>query len=185
MAKLQPPEKFSFKPVEWTEWIEEFGRYRRAMKLHKEDGETQRDTLIYVMGGKQANKISNTLKFGAAEVEDPEDPILKKTTQESDRDYEVLVRKFTEFFVPKRNIIYERSYFREKSQGKDETVEEYARELHLRAQHCGFKDQDDQVRDRIIVGLKDTIVKQKLELIDDLTLDQAITIARQHEQIKS
>ena len=55
MAKLDPPEKFSFKPNEWVDWIEEFGRYRRATRLHKEDGDIQRDTLIYVMGGKQAN----------------------------------------------------------------------------------------------------------------------------------
>ena len=57
MAKLHAPEKFSFRPNEWEEWIEEFSRYRRAMKLHKEDGETQRDTLIYVMG-KPAGKSS-------------------------------------------------------------------------------------------------------------------------------
>ena len=83
-----------------------FGRYRPATKLHEEDGETQRDTLIHVMGGKQANKIFKTLKFRAVEVEDPKDPAIKKTVQENDTDYEVLVRKFTGYFIPKRNIIH-------------------------------------------------------------------------------
>ena len=182
MAKLQPPEKFPLKPVEWTEWIEVLGHYRRPTKLHKEDGKSQRDTLIYVIGGKQANKILKTLKFRVVEVEDP---AIKKTVQESDTDYEVLVRKFTGYFIPKRNIIHERSHLHEKSQGKDETVQEFAPELHMWAQYCGCKDQDDQIRDRFVVGLNETIVRQKLELIDDLTLDRAITIARQHEQVKS
>ena len=170
MAKLHPPEKFSFKPNEWEEWIDEYHRYRRATKLHKEDGETQRDTLIYVMGGKQANQIFKTLKF--------------ETGKEVDTDYDTLVKKFTAYFVPKRNLTHERANFHEKSQGKDETVEEFVRELHTRVQHCDYQDHDDQVRDRFVVGLRDTVVKQKLELIDDLTLDKAVTIARQHEQVK-
>lgn len=58
--------------------------------------------------------------------------------------------------------MYERSHFHEKSQGKEETVEEFARELHTRVQHCDYQDPDDQVRDRFVVGLKDTTVKQKL-----------------------
>ena len=50
MAKLDPPPKFTFKPTEWLEWIEEFGRFRTATKLHKEDGDVQRDSLLYAMG---------------------------------------------------------------------------------------------------------------------------------------
>lgn len=77
--------------MEWEEWIEEFNRYRRATKLHKEDGDIQRDTLIYVMGGKQANKIFKTLKFV-----DPE----------KDTDFDTLVNKFTAYFILKRNLTH-------------------------------------------------------------------------------
>ena len=35
-----------------------------------------------------------------------------------------------------------------------------------------------------MVGVRDQAVKQKLQLITDLRLDKAMTIARQHEQVK-
>ena len=176
MAKLHAPEKFSFRPNEWEEWIEEFSRYRRATKLHKEDGETQRDTLIYVMG-KPAGKIFKTLKF---EVD-----AENAANSEKDTDYATLVKKFTEYFIPKRNLRHERSYFHEKTQGEKETVEEFSRELHARVASCDYKDPDEQMCDRFVVGLRDMELRQKLELIDDLTLDQAVSLARRHEQVKS
>ncbi len=169
MAKLDPPGNFSFKPNEWAEWIDEFHRFRRATKLHKEDGEVQRDTLIYVMGGKEANKIFKTLKFGE---------------NDKDTDYDTLVKKFDEYFVPKKNIIHERSLFQERAQRPGETVEEFVRDLQTLITNCEYDHADDMVRDRFVVGLLDTSVKQKLQLVDNLTLGKAVDIARQHEQVK-
>ena len=40
------------------------------------------------------------------------------------------------------------------------------------------------LRDRFVVAVKDQAVKQKLQLITDRSLDKAMTIARQHEQVK-
>ena len=34
------------------------------------------------------------------------------------------------------------------------------------------------------MGVRDQAVKQKLQLITDLSLDKAMTIARQHEQVR-
>ncbi len=109
---------------------------------------------------------------------------MKFATGEVDTKYDLLEKKFTQYFIPKRNIIHERSLFQEKMQSKEETVEEFARELQSLVEHCGYVDSDDQVRDRFVVGLQDTSVKQKLQLIEDLTLEKAVTIARQHEQVK-
>ena len=36
------------------------------------------------------------------------------------------------------------------------------------------------VRDRFVMGVRDKAVKQELQLITDLSLDKAMTIARQH-----
>ncbi len=43
MAKFDPPPKFTFKPTEWLEWIEEFGRFLTATTLHKEDSDVQKN----------------------------------------------------------------------------------------------------------------------------------------------
>ena len=95
MARYNPPEKFSFKPEEWEEWIEEFSRFRKATKLHLEDGEIQRDSLIYIMGGKKANKIFKTLKFGVIKVPDPNNAGQTIDKAEKDTDYDTVVNKFT------------------------------------------------------------------------------------------
>lgn len=183
MARYDPPEKFSFKAEEWPEWIEEFERFRKATKLHYEDGEVQRDSLIYCMG-KKANQIFKTLKFVVREVPDPNDNTKTVQLQEKDTDYDTVVEKLTAYFIPKRNIIHERSLFQERVQSRDETVEEFSRALQSLVEHCDYKDPDDQVRDRLVVGLRDSNVKQKLQLTHDLTLTKAIDIARQYEQVK-
>ena len=51
MARFNPPAPFSIKPNEWLEWLDEFASFRIATKLHKEEGDVQRDSLLYAMGG--------------------------------------------------------------------------------------------------------------------------------------
>ena len=183
MAKLDPPVKFSFKANEWEDWIADFGEYRIATELDDSDGRVQVSALMYTMGAKKAREIYNTFKYGKVTVANPSGSGTVEADESPD-DYEVIVKKFTDHFVPKRNIIHKRAIFQEAAQKEGQTVEEFARTLQTLVQTCGYKDPDDQVRDRFVVGLKDMAVKQKLQLIADLSLDKAITIARQHEQVK-
>ena len=169
--RLDPPKKFSFRPEEWPEWSTEFRRFRTAGKLHLEDGEIQRDTLIYCMG-QEAEKIYRTLTF------DEEG--------ESDSNFDCLMQKFTNYFIPKRNIIYERSQFQERKQKESETIEEFYRVLKDLVRFCNYGNEEESIiRDRFVVGLIDQKLKEKLQLIHDLTLKKALETARQHELIKS
>ena len=61
-------------------------------------------------------------------------------------------------------------------------MEEFVRELQSLSLHCEYVDTDDQVHDRFVVGLRHKVVKQKLQLISDLTPNIAIIIALQQEQ---
>ena len=126
MARFNPPALFSFKPNELLEWRYEFARFRIATKLHKEEGDVRRDSLVYAMGGRQANKIFRTLTFVAPEV------YIK---------YETLESKLTEYFIPQRNVIHERCVFQSRQQLANESVEEFARELQTLAVHCEYKEQ--------------------------------------------
>ena len=171
MAKFDPSPKFTLKPSEWLEWIEEFGRFRTATKLHKEDGDVQRDSLLYAMGGREAYRIFRTLLF---------------TPPDTDTDYNTLVNNLTDYFIPKRNIIHERCIFQERVQTTSESVEEFVRDLNTLALHCDYTNTTDMVRDRFVMGIGDPLVKQKLQLMTaDLSLDKAVTIARQNEQVKT
>ena len=91
---------------------------------------------------------------------------------EKDTDYDTLVKKLTEYFIYKRNLTHERAHFHERKRGKEETVEDFVRELHARVAHCDYKDPDKQVRECFVGSLRDTTVKRKLELINKNDTEQ-------------
>ena len=125
--RLDPPKKFSFRSEEWPEWSTELRRFRTAGKLHLEDGEIQRDTLIYCIG-QEAEKICRTLTF------DEEG--------ESDTNFDCLMQKITNYFSPQRNIIYERSQYLERKQKENETIEEFYKVLRDLVRFCNFGNED-------------------------------------------
>ncbi|KAK7101364.1 hypothetical protein V1264_019753 [Littorina saxatilis] len=96
MARYDSPQRLSYraKDWEWEGWIEEYSRFRRATKLYKEDGDVQRGSLLYSMGTQQAVQILKTFRW---------------EEEEEDTDYDLVVKKFSEYFLPKRNLIHDRS----------------------------------------------------------------------------
>ena len=169
MAKLTPPEALDFtQPQKWTEWARRFQRYRTASKLDKEDGEVQVSTFIYAMG--------------------PEAEIIldKSGLEEADRSkFDKVFEKFESHFTPQRNYIHEHAIFNRRSQLEGESVEQYVRTLYDLASRCDFMTQkENNIRDRLVIGLRDTQLSQELQLKRDLTLEIAIETARQSEQVK-
>ena len=169
MAKFDPPAKFSFNASEWTDWISEFKRFRIATKLDKEPGEVQRDDLLYAMGVKEAEKIFKTFTYG---------------DDEDDTKFDLLEKKFTAHFVPRVNIRHERAKFCERSQGPNESVEHFVRDLYALVATCKYTDENDQILDRIVQGVRDPHVRRKLQLMDGLDLKTAIATAQQYELVK-
>ena len=77
---------------------------------------------------------------------------------------------FTNYFSPKRNIIYERSKFQERKQKENETIEEFYRVLKDLVRFCNYGNEEESIiRDRFVVGLIDRKLKEKLQLIHGLT----------------
>lgn len=184
MPKFNPPESMPFdSPSEWPEWRERFSRFRIATKLHKDDGDVQVSSLIYAMG-RQAENIYKTFRFPArpAATEQVPNPIDPRD------DYDTVLKKFDEYFVPKRNTIHERAKFYQRVQQSGESIEAFVRNLHELATHCGFEDKEcEHIRDRLICGMLDKEMSQKLQLEqdDDLTLEKAVEKSRHSELVKS
>lgn len=162
MARFDPPSKFSFIADDWKDWIAEYQRYRRAVKLYADDGADQRDQLLYAMGVKEAEKIFKTFRF--KKVKRTKADGSEEDYQEKDTDFDCLVAKFTNHFVLMVNIRYERRKFNERIQGKDEAVEAFVRALYSLVATCKYTDEDDMILDRLIAGLKDSRVRAKLQI---------------------
>ena len=88
--QVTPMKKFSFMPEEWPKWIQRFERFHTATRLDKQTSENQVNTLIYTMG-EQADNVFISFKF----------------TTEQENNYEEVKKKFENYFIVKRNIIFE------------------------------------------------------------------------------
>ena len=70
-------------------------------------------------------------------------------------------------------------------QQQGENIETYVRKLYDLAEYANFDNKDENIRDRFAVELLDKELSEKLQLCSQLTLKEAITQARQFEQVRS
>ena len=170
MAKFNSPTNFSFdQPAEWPDWKQRFVRFRTATKLDKEDGAVQVSSLIYAMGSESENVFRS---FTFAEEGDEED------------NFGVVLAKFDEYFVPRRNVIHERACFHQRLQRPGEKAETFIRALYELSDDCDFgASREENIRDRIVVGILDKDVSRKLQLMKDLTLAVTVQTVRQSEEV--
>ena len=70
-------------------------------------------------------------------------------------------------------------------QQEGESIDDFVTELFRLAEHCSYGDFHDKlIRDRIVVGLLDKALSERMQLQEDLTLEKAVSQARQYEQVK-
>ena len=160
------PELFTFShPEEWAKWIRCFEWFRVASGLAQKDGEVQINTLIYSMGD-QADDILRSFAL----------------SEEDRKVYATVKEKFDGHFVQRRNVIYEQAKFNRRRQQVGEPVESFITVLYSLVEHCGYRNlHDEMIRDRIVVGIRNSTLLEKLQLDPRLTLDTCIT---QSEAVK-
>ncbi|KAL1432308.1 hypothetical protein MTO96_013627 [Rhipicephalus appendiculatus] len=170
MASFQiaPPEPFSFAaPNDWPAWKQRFLRFRTASGLDAKPEKSQVDALVYLMGP-QAEDIFKTFSL------EPDDK----------EKFEAVLKEYEGYFVPRRNIIYERVKFNTRTQQDGESVEDFVTALHALASTCDYGElREDLIRDRLVVGIQDHKVSRALQLDPELKLQKALLVARQHETI--
>ena len=124
--------KFDFaKPEEWLRGIRRFERFRQASSLVTKLEEAQISMLVYSLGDKVEDILTS---FNLKEDE------LKE--------YTTVKGKFENYFVKRRNTIYERARYNSRSQGENESVEEFIADLYHLIENCGYGTlHDELVRD--------------------------------------
>lgn len=167
--QLHAPEPFNFKnPDDWPRWKRRFEQYHSASGLAKEDDARQANTLLYCMG-------------------EEADDVLTSTGISSDarQKYKSVMSKFDEFFKVRRNTIFERAKFNRRNQLEGEPAEQYITALYSLVETCDYGEFKEQLlRDRIVVGIRDTALSERLQLDPDLTLDKVKREVRQKEAVK-
>ncbi|XP_063542073.1 uncharacterized protein LOC134750761 [Cydia strobilella] len=165
---LPPPPPFTFLNNEqnvtsgnvskdWEKWKKSFEIYSVACELGKKDAKVQINTLLHVIG-EQGREVYEQFSDTFADLNS-------------------LLSKFDSFFLLRKNITVQRHSFFTRDQKDGESIEQYSFELKKLANKCEFKDLcDDLVRDRLICGIKDTTIRERLLREPTLTLQKAIDI---------
>ena len=105
-------------------------------------------------------------------------------TDEGERSYEVVKKKFDDHFMKKKNVIYERAKFNMRRQ-EGEPVDAFITALYNLASKCDYGTLNDElIRDRIVVGIRNQFLTEKMQLDKTLTLEKAARMARESESCK-
>jgi len=169
MFSIQAPEQFNFNnPDQWPNWSRRFERYRLASKLTNEEEKNQVNTLMYLLGDK-ADDILTSFQL----------------SEEDSAKYKVVKTKFDEYFEVRTNVIYERVLFNKRVQLPNEPVDEFILALNCLVEHCNFGAlKEEMIHDRLVVGLANLVLTERLQLDPELTLQKAIERARNSELVK-
>ena len=86
----------------------------------------------------------------------------------------------------RKNVIYERARFNKRDQLEGETAEEYITTLYSLVKTCNYKADlvDEMLRDRLVAGIRDKPLSDKLQMKADLTLESAKKAIRQREAVR-
>jgi hypothetical protein len=92
---------------------------------------------------------------------------------------------FEDYFVGQRNVVYERARFGMKIQEPGESIDDFATALHILSEYCDYGTlRESLVRDRIVLGVSDPKLRERLMLSKGLTLAKAVEIAKHWESVK-
>ena len=151
----------------WIRWSRRFERYRIASGLKNKPEYEQVSTLLYAMGD-CADDILATLRL-----------------DETKATYSEVRTALNGYFDVRRNLIVQRALFNKRHQLAGESVDTFIQELYRLAEDCEYGSlKDGLIRDRIVVGVLDDSLSDRLQAKADLTLETAVQMSRQAEARK-
>ena len=185
MPKFNPPDSFQFdKPADLPEWKQRFLRFRSATKLDRETSTVQVSSLVYA-----AEKIYSSFQLAttvtaAASDADAAAVAAAAATVPDANNFDLVMKRFDAYFIPKRNVIHDRAKFHLRVQQAGENAESFYRSLMELSERCDFKDKNEEIRDRLVIGILDKELSLELQLKADLTLENCVDRVRNSEMVK-
>ncbi|UYV73923.1 K02A2.6-like, partial [Cordylochernes scorpioides] len=148
---------------------ENWRRFKQRLMLYLEATEkaTKPDKLkvaiLLNFIGEEALEVFNTFHLKEDEAEN----------------FDLVINKFDDFCEPKKNVIFERFKFFSATQKDGESIDSFITELKGLSTSCEFESQKDSlIRDRIVYGIHDKVLKERLLREPNLTLLKAIEMCK-------
>ena len=139
--------------------------YYKACELDKKTASTQTAILLHAAGPAVQDVFS---AFPWAEGEDQ-------------NNYATVVSKLTNYCEPRKNVVFERYKFWSRDQRKGETFDTWLTDLRNAAVKCEFVEETEMIRDKVVFGIQDMTLKERLLRESELSLQKVMDICRAAE----
>ena len=186
MEGLKPPGELSFVgnvAENWRRWRRTFENYLLAINLVETpvvvgqpepagNAVVRRRQLAILLhtAGEEANEVYSQFEYD---------------NDGDDENYTVVLGKFEDYCNPRRNVLYEWFVFWNMKQIDGEGIDTFVKRLKTQASVCDFGDlKDRMLLFRVVFGVLDTKLKERLLRENDLTLGRAMDNIRATEMTK-
>ena len=169
---LPPPQALEIHDVnvadKWKKFRLAWDNYALATELDKKAEKVQVTTVLTIIG-EEARDVYSTFTGWASDADKTKlDPVLTK---------------FAEYCEPWKNVPFERYWFNRRAQDHGETYDQYKTALRKLAEGCEFGTitEEEILRDRLVFGIQDNKVRERLLRGSKLTLEKTDEICRASE----
>ncbi|XP_045451661.1 uncharacterized protein K02A2.6-like [Melitaea cinxia] len=150
----------------WKKWKQQFLLFIKASGVYSESSSIQASLLVNLIGP-DGFDIYQTFNFEREEDRD---------------DVNIVLKKFDKYFGMKSNVTLMRYKFFSRNQEVGESIQQYVTALRLLSKNCEFSTlEEDLIRDRIICGIRQNMVRDRLLRCEELNLEKAMRICQAEE----
>ena len=149
----------------WKQFRRDWTYYEIASKIREESGAVSVAHLLNVIE-REGQHMFDTFNL----------------SEEDSADITKVLREFEGRCLPISNVIYERYVFNPGAQEVGESLDHYITDVMKQAKLCKYGNlKDELIRDRLVSGIKDDRICEKLLNKKDLTLQKAIEILQTNQ----
>ena len=153
--------KFDSTREDWTSYTERLAQYFVANDIT--DAGKKRAILLSACGPSTYQLIRN----------------LASPTKPAEKSYDDLVKLISDHLHPTPTIACQRYNFNTRKQKEGESIAEYVAELRRIAEHCNYDAMlEEMLRDKLMCGVRDRRMRQKLLAEKDLTFKKAFELTQ-------
>ena len=173
MEILKPPMHMNFVSnnvaENWRRFEQQFRVYYAACDIASKSVPTQVEILLHT-AGPEAQCVHETFTY---------------TSDERRNDIGTVLLKFRSYCELRKNIVFERYQFWDRNQNASEPIDQWVADMRSMAAKCEVGTfESDMIRGKVVFGVSNDRIKERLLRGADLTLNKALDVCRAAETSK-